>query len=55
MRDFDWWRREGGLLIQNWVPIDIVDICMQMGVDLFDRLERQVELRKRGKHWFNPR
>jgi predicted ester cyclase len=46
MRDFDWWRREGDLLVQNWVPIDIGDLCMQMGVDLWDRLRRQVEERK---------
>ena len=54
MRDFDWWRREGDLLVQNWVPIDIGDLCMQMGVDLFDRLRRQVEQRKRGIQWFDP-
>ena len=54
IRDFDWYRREGDLLIQNWVPIDIVDLLMQMGVDLFDRLRRQVEMRQRGQHWFDP-
>ena len=47
MRDFDWWRREGDCLVQNWVPIDIGDLCMQMGVDLWERLRRQVEERKR--------
>jgi predicted ester cyclase len=43
MRDFDWYRREGNLLIENWVPIDMVDLFMQMGVDLFDRLRRQIK------------
>ncbi|HZQ05732.1 MAG TPA: ester cyclase [Anaerolineae bacterium] len=54
MRDFDWYRREGNVLVENWVPIDLIDLCLQMGVDLFERLRRQVELRKRGKQWFNP-
>jgi predicted ester cyclase len=45
IRDFDWYRREGDLLVQNWVPIDIIDIFHQFGVDLFDRLRRQVEQR----------
>ncbi len=47
MRDFDWYRRDGNYLAQNWVPIDIVDLLMQMGVDLFDRLRHQIEQRKR--------
>ena len=53
-RDFDWYRREGNYLAQNWVPFDITDLCLQMGVDLLDRLKRQVELRKRGINWFDP-
>jgi len=38
IRDFDWWRREGDLLVENWVPIDLVDIFQQFGVDLFARM-----------------
>ncbi|MEL6269419.1 MAG: ester cyclase [Chloroflexota bacterium] len=38
IRDFDWWKREGDLLVENWVPIDIIDILMQLGVDLFARM-----------------
>lgn len=52
IRDFDWWKREGDLLIENWVPIDLVDICSQMGVDLFERLEAQIEMKRRGELWF---
>ena len=52
IRDFDWWKREGELLIENWIPIDLIDICRQMGVDLFDRLREQIELKKQGKLWF---
>jgi predicted ester cyclase len=54
IRDFDWYRREGKYLVQNWVPIDIIDLLLQMGVDLFERLQHQVELRKQGKLWFAP-
>ncbi len=52
IRDFDWWKREEELLIENWIPIDMIDICRQMGVDLFDRLQEQIELKKQGKLWF---
>ena len=46
LRDFDWWKREGDHLIENWVPIDMIDLCRQMGVDLMERLRLQIELRK---------
>ena len=46
IRDFDWWKREGDYLIENWVPIDMIDLCRQMGVDLMERLRLQIELRK---------
>jgi hypothetical protein len=36
MRVCDWWRREGDLLVENWVFVDIPDALLQMGVDLFD-------------------
>ena len=47
MRDFDWWKREGDYLIENWVPIDMIDLCRQMGVDLMARLRQQIEEGKR--------
>ena len=34
MRDFDWYRRDGRYLVQNWVPIDLLDILAQLGVDV---------------------
>ncbi|MFT5193739.1 MAG: putative ester cyclase, partial [Candidatus Promineifilaceae bacterium] len=52
IRDFDWWKREDQLLTENWVPIDMIDLCRQMGVDLFDRLRFQIEQRKQGVNWF---
>jgi len=47
LRDFDWWKREGDYLIENWVPIDMIDLCRQLGVDLMERLRLQIEARKR--------
>jgi hypothetical protein len=38
MRLMDWWRREGELLVENWVFIDMVDLFLQMGVDIFAQL-----------------
>ena len=43
MRVADWWRREGDTLRENWVLIDLPDLLLQMGVDLFGRLREQVE------------
>tara|TARA_B100001094_G_scaffold86127_1_gene82474 strand:+ start:350 stop:1474 length:1125 start_codon:yes stop_codon:yes gene_type:complete len=53
LRDFDWYRREGDYLIQNWVPMDVIDLFLQMDVDLFDRMHRQNELRKQGINWWD--
>ena len=38
MRVMDWWRREGDLLVENWVLIDMVDLFLQLDVDPFERL-----------------
>jgi predicted ester cyclase len=38
MRVMDFYRVEDGLIAENWVPIDIIDILRQMGVDVFARL-----------------
>ena len=46
LRDFDWWKREGDYLIENWVPIDMIDLCRQIGVDLMARLQQQIETRR---------
>jgi hypothetical protein len=53
IRDFDWYKCEGGLPIQNWIPIDIIDLFLQLDVDLFDRMKRQIELRNLGIEWFD--
>ena len=52
LRDFDWWKRDGDYLIENWVPIDMIDLFRQMGVDLMARLREQVERKRRGElYW----
>ena len=38
MRVMDFWRREGDLLAENWVMIDIPDLLAQMGIDVFERM-----------------
>lgn len=36
MRVMDWWRRDGELLAENWVMIDMVDVLLQLGRDVLD-------------------
>lgn len=38
MRVMDFYRCEGGLIAENWIPIDIIQLLLQMGYDVFDRL-----------------
>ena len=42
LRVMDIWRREGDLLKENWVGIDIIDMCMQMGLDVFEMMRLQI-------------
>lgn len=53
MRDFDWYRREGNRIAQNWVPIDMIDLLRQMDVDVFERLRQLVEYKRQGKRWYD--
>lgn len=38
MRSLDFWRCEDGLLRENWVIVDLLDIYHQIGVDVFSRM-----------------
>ncbi|MEO1247272.1 MAG: ester cyclase [Pseudomonadota bacterium] len=38
MRVMDFYRCEDGLVAENWVPIDIIDMLRQFGVDVFERM-----------------
>jgi predicted ester cyclase len=42
MRVMDFYRREGDLIIENWVPIDMIHLLLQMGLDLFEELQSQL-------------
>ncbi len=35
MRVMDWWRRDGDLLSENWIFIDIPELLHQLGRDIF--------------------
>ena len=38
MRSLDFWRCEDGMIRENWVLIDLLDVYHQIGVDVFARL-----------------
>lgn len=42
MRVVDYWRKDGDLLKENWVLIDIIDIMDQLEIDVFDLLNIHV-------------
>lgn len=39
MRVMDFYRVDGEKIVENWVPIDIIDILYQLGFDVFRRLK----------------
>jgi predicted ester cyclase len=45
MRVMDFWRREGDLLAENWVFIDLPDLFQQFGVDLFAKMREKAAAR----------
>ena len=38
MRSLDFWRIEKGLIRENWVLVDLLDLYQQIGVDVFARM-----------------
>jgi len=40
MRSLDFWRVENGLIRENWVLVDLLDIYRQIGVDVLARMEQ---------------
>ena len=38
MKSLDFWRLEDGLIRENWVLVDLLDVYHQLGVDVFARL-----------------
>ena len=39
MRSLDFWRLEDGLIRENWVLVDLLDVYRQIGVDVFARMK----------------
>ncbi len=38
LRSLDFWRIENGLIRENWVLVDLLDVHAQLGIDVFARL-----------------
>lgn len=38
LRSLDFWRLEGGLIRENWVLVDLLDLYRQIGVDVLGRM-----------------
>ena len=38
----DIWVRGDDMLIENWVFVDLIDVFLQFGIDLFDRMRRSI-------------
>lgn len=39
MRSLDFWRIEDGLIRENWVMVDMLDMYRQLGIDVFARMQ----------------
>lgn len=49
LRYMDIWRSENGKLVENWVLIDIIDFCEQIGIDVLQLVRDSVEARHAGQ------
>ena len=48
MRSLDFWRREHGLIRENWVLVDLLHVYEQLGVDVFERM-RELTVARHGR------
>jgi predicted ester cyclase len=48
MRSLDFWRIENGLIRENWVLVDLLDVYQQIGVNVFDRIKEFNKARNLG-------
>jgi len=42
----DIWLREGDLILENWVFVDMIDVFRQFGIDLFEKMQDQIKQTK---------
>jgi hypothetical protein len=49
MRSLDFWRCEQGLIRENWVLVDLLDVYQQIGVDVFSRMREYTAERQKHK------
>ena len=47
MRSLDFWRCENGLIRENWVLVDLLDVYAQIGVNVFERMRELTVARQR--------
>ena len=50
MRVMDWWRRDGDLLKENWVSIDLLHVLDQFGLDVFAQMRELMASGGAGRH-----
>lgn len=48
LRSLDFWRTEGGLIRENWVLVDLLDLYHQIGVDVLGRMREFNKTRNLG-------
>ena len=48
MRSLDFWRLEDGLIRENWVLVDLLNVYAQIGVDVFERMREFNKARSLG-------
>lgn len=46
MRSLDFWRCENGMIRENWVLVDLLDVYHQLGVDVFERMRELTVARR---------
>jgi hypothetical protein len=54
MRVMDFWRRDGDRFRENWVLIDIPELLLQMGFDLFAQIRNRDIVVARDIRFFVP-